>query len=137
MFPAKQARGGAEAYEALLDMAGALLLVVGKGHYPVPVAKGGPAFRAIPRCCEVSAENELLGLQRVKHGDLRVPVIPSIGIPLAAAYSTVVSGTNPLVGRTHTLVQTRDGRHVARSALGSPALWLVAFILKYVGSDLA
>ena len=45
--------------------------VVRERHDALPTKKRATAFWAFPRCLQVLGENEVFGLQRVKHHDLR------------------------------------------------------------------
>ena len=49
--------------------------VVREGHDALPTEETTTAFRTVPRCLQVLGENEVFGLQRVKHRDLRETVV--------------------------------------------------------------
>jgi hypothetical protein len=61
--------------------------VVRKGHDALPTEETITTLRAVPRCLQVLRENEVFGLQRVKHRDLRETVAVRVG------YVPVLGGT--------------------------------------------
>ena len=63
MLPKKQALGGAEAQEALLDFCRVDLAVVRERHDAVSVEEMALAFRALPRRSQIPGVDEVLGLQ--------------------------------------------------------------------------
>jgi hypothetical protein len=63
MLPKKQALGGAEAQEALLDFCCVDLAVVRERHDAVSVEEMALAFRALPRRSQILGGDEVFGLQ--------------------------------------------------------------------------
>ena len=71
LLPPEQTGGGAETSKSMLQFFRVNEPVVRKRHHALPTKKTATAFWAIPRCWEVLGENEVFGLQRVKHHGLR------------------------------------------------------------------
>ena len=70
VLPTKQAGGGAEARQALLDFP-CVSHAVRERHNAFSVGESIFTFRALPRRLQVPGDDEVLGLQRMKHHDLR------------------------------------------------------------------
>ena len=71
VLPTKQAGGGAEARQALLDFPCVSHAVMRERHNAFSVGELIFTFRALPRRLQVPGDDEVLGLQRMKHHDLR------------------------------------------------------------------
>jgi hypothetical protein len=71
VLPKKQTGGGAEERQALLDFSCVSHAVARERHDAVSVEEMPLAFWALPRCSQVLGDDEVFGLQRVKHHDLR------------------------------------------------------------------
>ena len=71
MLPKKQTGRRAEARKSLLDFSCVSHAVVRERHHAVSVEEMTLAFWALPGCSQVLGDDEVFGLQRVKHHDLR------------------------------------------------------------------
>ena len=71
VLPPEQTGGGAEACEALLYFVCVHRTIVRERHDTVAKGKTTLAFRAFPRCLQVFGDDEVFGMQRVKHHNLR------------------------------------------------------------------
>jgi hypothetical protein len=71
VLPEKETRGRAEAREASLYFSCGYHAIVRERHDTVAIRKAALAFWAFPRRSQVLGDNEVLGLQRVKHHNLR------------------------------------------------------------------